>query len=296
MLRVRWIAAITLALAGITQAQTPPETQAQTKNGVAFWEVDPQPVDALLQAAPKSDALRYETLRRAFLKFQCTGDVMEVQPAGKSGEKNLICTLPGKTADRILVVARYDEHQGRTRPTWPDAMILMLLYHALQAQPRLHTFVFAEIADRDGEKVFFNSDRKHAPPVATIVLDNLGMREPRLFLPPPPKHGERSAKIQEARTVLQDQDLKTKALMGIPLRPAMKIVTKDEGEFLDAWYQALFESSLLWAAERTPSALIYSGPDQDVNPASFHQDFDFLGWFLGGIDLKLGAAGETASH
>jgi hypothetical protein len=297
-LRVRWIAVITLTLAGIAQAQTQPQPQAQTKNGVAFWEVDPQPVDALLQAAPRSDALRYQTLHSGFQKFQCTPELMEEQPAGKSGEKNLVCTLRGKTADRILVVARYDGRQGKSRPTWPDAMILMLLYHALQAQPREHTFVFAEIASRDGEKVFFDAERKRPQPAVTIVLDSLGMREPRLLMPPPPKHGEMAAEIQETQTVLQDQNLKTRALMGIPPRPPMRIVSKDEGEFMAAWYQALTESSLLWAAQRTPAALIYSDATMDLNvpPSAFHQDFDFLGWFLGGIDLKLAAKAETPSH
>ncbi len=298
MLRVRWIAFTALALAGIAQTQTTtqPQPPAQTKNGVAFWEVDPGTVDALLRTIPKSDALRYQALHHGFEKFLCTGNLLEEQAAGKNGENNLVCTLPGKSADRILVVARYDEHTGRSRPSWPDALALMLLYHALQAQPREHTFVFAEIVEKDGEKVFFDAERNQPQPVMTIVLDSLGMDEPRLFMPPQSKHGEMGAKIQTTQTVLQDQYEKTRALMGIPPRPAMKIVTKDEGDFLQAWYQALTESSLLWAAERTPSALVYSHPDQDVNPAAFHQDFDFLGWFLGGIDLKLAPPPEAASH
>jgi hypothetical protein len=251
--------------------------------------------DAILQAVPKTDALRYATLHTGFQKFQCSGDLMEEQPAGKGGEKNLVCTLPGKTADRILVIARYDEHTGRTRPSWPDALALMLLYHAMQAQPREHTFVFAEIAEKDGEKTFFDAERKRAPPVVAIVLDSLGMKDPRQYMPAPPKHGEMAAKIQETQTVVLDQYEKTRALMGIPPLPRMEMVTKDEFEFRTAWFQAMTESSLFWAAQQTPAGLIYS-EGTDLNPAAFHQDFDFLGWFLGGIDLKLGAPAETASH
>ena len=103
------------------------------KNGLAFWEPDPGHVDPVLGLTPKNDALRYDVLRRSFDNFECKTGLMQEQAAGKHGAKNLLCTLPGETAETIFVLARYDD-RGRGYPTLADALMLPLLYHALQAQ------------------------------------------------------------------------------------------------------------------------------------------------------------------
>lgn len=293
--QVSWIAAIVLALAAPAQTRTPAQSPAQPKNGVAFWEVDPEPVDALLHAAPKGDALRYDALHKGFQKFQCTAGRMEEEPAGKNGEKNLICTLPGETADRILVIARYDEHLGRAWPTWGNALALMLLYHALQAQLREHTFVIAEIATEDGEKAFFRSDRLHKPPALTIVVDSFGLSEPHLTVAPP-KRGPDFTKLVETQELLEVLEDKTKLLMGIPAWQRVQSETDDDAINREAWIHEILQSSLFRAVQRTPAAVLYSETGSALNPEAFHQDFDFLAWLMCGIDLKLAAPAETAAH
>ncbi|MGC2619955.1 MAG: hypothetical protein WA414_13005 [Acidobacteriaceae bacterium] len=287
---VQWVGIMALVLAATAHTQTPPKT------GIAFWEVDPEPVDAVLRAVPKTDALRYATLHNGFQKFQCAGDRMDEQPAGKSGEKNLVCTLPGKNADRILVVARYDEHLGRAWPTWGNAVALMLLYHALQAQPREHTFVIAEIATEAGEKAFFGEERQHPPPVLTVVVDSFGMSAPRLVVIPPPKHAADVAKAQETQSLLQEQALKTKELMGISPPSLTQALTMEDAAGEGGWTHEILQSSLFGAARQSAAGVIFSQIGAALNPPAFHQDFDYLAWIVCGIDRKLDASTQAASQ
>jgi hypothetical protein len=265
---------------------------AGAQNGVAFWEFDPARVDAALQISPKSDANRYESLRKAFVQFQCTPELMVEQPVGRRDEKNLICTLPGAGMNRILVVARFDSGLGHARPTWSDAMLLPLLYHGLQAQPRQHTFLFAAIDGREGEKVFSrwlrNSSRPQ--PTAAIVLDGLGMSDPRLYIDPT-KRSNPNWNDTETDRLLKNEALRTRQLMGIPPQPLIRNdLRPDEFEFLGQWLRDVFASTLVQELKSTPSvAVIYSEVGKPVNPPAFHQDLDFLGWFLCGIDIQLGS-------
>lgn len=264
---------------------------AQTKNGIAFWEVDPARVDAALQANPKTDAARYESLRKAFVQFHCGSDWMVEQPAGRQDGKNLICTLPGTGVDRILLVARYDSGLGRARPAWADALLLPLLYHALQAQPRQHTFVFAAIDGLEGEKVFSRWLRDSRPPrpEVAIVLDGLGMNDPQIFIDLT-KRSSPNWNDTQTDQLMRNQALLTRQLMGIPPPPRIREdLTPDDLDSLDQWLRDVFDSTLLGQLKIVPSvAVIYSEVGRPVNPPAFHQDLDFLGWFLCGIDIRLG--------
>lgn len=262
---------------------------AQKTNGIAFWEVDPARVDAALASSPRAEADRFESLRRDFSQFRCTSALMIEQPVGKHGKRNLICTLPGSSPARILVATRYDTDLGRARPTWSDALLLPLLYHALQAQPRQHTFLFAAIDGREGEKVFSRWLRSAQLPQVAIVLDGLGMSDPQLHIDAGHHLG---ANASDPGQILKTEALRTRQLMGIPPPPEMRDdLRPDDIDFLGQWLGDVFSSTLLQELRPVPSAAVaWSEVGKPVNPPAFHQDLDFLAWLLCGMDLKLDPA------
>lgn len=270
---------------------------AAQKNGLAFWEPDAAKVDVLLRANPKKDEARYGILRRSMVNLGCTGALMREQTAGKEG-KNLICTLEGRAPDRILVITRIDD-RGRDRPTWGDAVMLPMLYHALQAQAREHTFVFAALDGRDGEKAYIAElhASAHTPPVMAVVLDSLGSGVPLLHTEPADR-AEAGARAAQTDQIVWTQATKIRQLMGIPdsaLWPQGLAGTAVQS-YMD-WQQWLFGDALFRAVRQMPGVLIFSshvsGHADAVNADVFHQDFDFVAWLLCGIDVKLSEPSPT---
>jgi hypothetical protein len=266
------------------------------KSGLAFWEPDAKHVDPVLQVNPKTTALRYSVLRHSFVDFGCTPGLLEEQAAGKHGEKNLVCTLPGKTPETILILSRYDA-QGKTQPAWDAALMLPLAYHALQAQPRQFTFIFAVLDGYNGEKAFFSwlHAAGRQPPTATIVLDSLGMGLIRLAEP----RGKHQGKDSDYRAIQQrmgDEAAKTAQLMNIPDPSAMHVIPYNDPMGLGQQSQRIVQSTLVDNALESPSAVLYSEAGTPVSAAAFHEQFDFVAWFLCAIDAKLAATTASTPH
>jgi hypothetical protein len=174
-----------LRVCSLTFATLGAATLCAQRTGLGFWEPPPS-VDALLEHTPHHDADRYAALRQAFIEYHCADPQQDESEAARKG-RNLLCTLPGQTSDTILVVARYDGRAGAGfQPTWVDAYLLPLLDHALQAQTRRHTFVFAALDGDDGETAFFNDLHKSGQPQpsAMIILDGLGWGRPLWYTVP----------------------------------------------------------------------------------------------------------------
>jgi hypothetical protein len=274
-----------------------PVAHAQ-KSGLAFWE-PPAPAAALLEHSPHNDPGRYAALRQAFLDFHCTGSLMEEQPAGPRGDKNLVCTLPGQTQQPILVVARYDGHASAGfQPTWVDAYLLPLLYHALQAQPRRHTFVFAALHDEDGEAAFFTKLHSSGQPLpsAMIVLDALGYGPPLWYTAAPPKLSADPDNPWGANGTLGGVAAAVCRVLKIPApAPLNPQNYMSDGAFFTAqnWRGKRQQSTLFRSAGDIPELLIYcdrpADPEQqtDITLANAHKDLDYTAWVLCFVDLKL---------
>jgi hypothetical protein len=277
------------------------------KASLAFWEPPPT-ADAQFLHAPRHDADRYTTLRQAFVDAQCTAALMQEQPVGTHGDRNLICTLPGQTAGSILVAARYDGYTGAGfQPTWVDAYSLPMLDHALQAQPRHHTFIFAALIGENGEAAFFASLHASGKPLpsAMIVLDGLGWGSPLWYT---------VASVKAAPD--HPADLGTNGLLGgiasgisrylkIPeptnLSPAQ--FTTEGGYSAAQDYRARrYESTLFRSAGSIPKLLLYTDLTNastfgttDLEIAHIRRDFDYAAWILCLADLKLDALPAPAS-
>lgn len=133
---------------------------AQSRS-LSFWEPKAETVAALKRAANEPDQRRYQTLRQAFVERGCTAEHMTEESFSRRGERNLVCILPGCSSDVVMIEARYDKDAfAEEGADWQDAITLPLLFGALQAQPREHTFLFAAIGGHDAEQQFLKKARR----------------------------------------------------------------------------------------------------------------------------------------
>ena len=251
----------------------------------AFWELRPERVDAMLLPVPRDNDGRLVRLREFFSDLHCTRALMQEQAILKHG-KNLICVLPGKRAEQVLVIARYD-HRSRGyegAEGWSEAVMLPILYNALRAQDREYTFVFAEVLGRAGEQAFVKGLGKKSQPLtkAMVVVDLLGLGAPWFYAPP---STSLTAKGRERRTMIKG--LTADAVFTVRLQ---RIPTPRYTP------QAIIDNTLLFEADKIPSILIYSDFDYKSIPAgAFRQNFEFLAYYLCRIDSQLAMETVPAS-
>jgi hypothetical protein len=249
--------------------QQSPLESSQVPPPPAFWELQPAQVDDMLLSIPDSDDSRYQRLHEYFSDLHCPSKLMVEQPIPKHVGKNLMCVLPGKNADQILVVARYD-HRWESKGAG-EAVLLPILYNALLAQPRQHTFVFAALCGSAGEKELFVHLKKNMQPTvqAIVVLDWLGMGEPRFYT--------------------ASHELDTEAAFAARFQ-GISVPMKD------SLTSSVSHNAVLSQAGKIPSILIYSAFAQKVSPPAFHKEFDFVAYYLCRIDTKLVTPTSPPTH
>jgi hypothetical protein len=252
----------------------------------AFWELRPEQINAMLLPIPLDDQHRYARLRQYFSDLRCSPDLMQEENFSKRRQKNLICILPGREAGRIVVAARYD-HRDRADDAakgWSEAVMLPILYNALQAQPRQHTFLFVELSGKAGEDAFLKRVRKNGreSPNAMVVLDMLGLSQPWFYTPPSSRLSAKGRERAAINKRLESEAAFTAHLQGSPTPTfATAIAT---------------ENTLLFEADKIPSILVYSILHKSAPPQSFRQDLEFLGYYLCRIDIKLTNPPSTSSR
>jgi hypothetical protein len=251
----------------------------------AFWELRPERVDAMLLPVPKDNDQRYARLREFFTDLHCTRALMQEQAISKHGGKNLICMLPGKRAEQVLVVARY-EHRSRgyeQAEGWSEAVMLPILYNALRAQDREYTFVFAEILGRAGEDALAKSLGKKSQPLikAMVVVDLLGLGDPWFYAPP---STSLTTKGRERRTMMKQLTADADFTARLQRIPAPRFVP-----------QAIIDNTMVFEADKIPSILIYSEFYRSVPAGVFRQNFEFLAYYLCRIDSQLAIETVPAS-
>lgn len=254
----------------------------------SFWELRPQAMDAMLLAAADGTSRRYVRLRQYFADLHCPTSLMEEQTISKHGAKNLICVLPGKDTEQIVVASRYDRRSGAVDPAqgWTEAVMLPILYNALLAGHRQHTFVFAALCGIGGENVFLGNLRsKRQPPPRTIVLmDTLGLSSPWYYTLEGSMLSAKGRERAAMRMRLESEAAFTARLQGLPIpQTATSAATQN--------------SLLLDADAIVPSILVYSTFHWSATPApnAFRQDFEFLAYYLCRIDVRL-LTPPAASH
>jgi hypothetical protein len=148
---------------------------AQKKPYPVFRAFDQQTVNAMVLNVPQSDQLRLAQLKHAFDNVECPG--LRELPTAEGA--SLLCTLPGNSADTILVVAHYERiGEGMSAlDDWSGSVMLPFLYRALTATPRSHTFTFVALSGEQGARLFLASlthAQRHSIK-AVVALDALGL-------------------------------------------------------------------------------------------------------------------------
>jgi len=264
---------------------------------IAFWSLPDEKMDALALHVPADDHGRYQAVLDEFKGLHCQPDNLREEPTGKRQASNLICTLPGQDAGLIVVAARYDRKKGAAKGSrWGEAIMLPLLYNALRAQPRAHTFVFAALNGDAGERAFFEDLRGNGrPPVnALVVLEDLGRTSPFIYTDKPQGFSKKAHDLTAAMELLQSEALATARLQQLPRPWIPFLVVNNSTLTRDADTPSILIFSSLGSKIVLPGGLAGFRPPfpvtDDVSGPPFRQGFNFVAYLLCRIDTKVPTA------
>ena len=126
-MRLPLLTVVVLVLSFIAQAQK-----------FRFSPLPESVVQARAEHAPARDG-RKAKIKELFLQAGCRQDDVTEQESG-----NVICRLPGKSSQTIIVGANY----GQAAPdNWTGVALLSSIFQTLVARKRHHTFLFVAFAD-----------------------------------------------------------------------------------------------------------------------------------------------------
>jgi hypothetical protein len=144
--RSRWLLlAVAAGLAACANPSTP-EIVAPGEVKVRIGQIDPVALESAEKSAPPAVAARTEQLVDALWDAGCVGSNVETPlPRVASDNPDIVCSLAGRSSDRILVLAHLDgdAREKGVPEHWSGVALLPFLYKALSVEPREHTFVFA---------------------------------------------------------------------------------------------------------------------------------------------------------
>jgi hypothetical protein len=147
-------------------------------------------VEGRLSESPASNEARERDLRRRFEQAGCRSPQLRDQAVPNELLPNVICTLPGKNSNVIMVTAHYDKvKEGKgVIDNWSGAALLPLFFTQLAKTKHRHTFVFVGFAAEEkglvGSKYYASklTINQAAGIRALINLDSLALGPTKLWL------------------------------------------------------------------------------------------------------------------
>src|SRR5579863_7225869 len=117
---------------------------SQLVGQVSFDLVDAKTVQARLDLYRGDDHVREAALIKMFADAGCPAANLSEQSVPKLKDSNVICALPGDSAEEIIVGAHFDHVPGSSGvvDNWSGASLLPSLFQSLLASNRKHTFQF----------------------------------------------------------------------------------------------------------------------------------------------------------
>lgn len=97
-----------------------------------------------MQPAPADWQERKARIRQLFIQAGCTRDELSEQTLKNVTGANVICRLPGKSKDTIVIGANYSQ---AAFDNWLTASLLPSVFESLIGRKRQHTFIFIAFAD-----------------------------------------------------------------------------------------------------------------------------------------------------
>lgn len=158
--------------------------------GLRFTVLKQQIISNRLRTCPAKDIDRERELQTLFAESGCSGSNLTLQAPKHSKYGNVVCTLPGKSPDEILVGAHFDhvEAGAGAVDNWSGASLLPSLYESLSSAPRRHTFVFVGFYEEEegeigsGEYVQWLGKEKLKQIEAMVNMDTLGLGPTEVWL------------------------------------------------------------------------------------------------------------------
>lgn len=142
-----------------------------------------------LKSAPRSNIQREEVLENMFLASGCPAARLAEEPVDAGEPPNLICRLPGREADVIIIGGHLDKvwRGNGVVDDWSGSSMLPSLYQSLDGRPRKHTFLFIAFTEEEKGLVGSKFYVRHAPRGllhrirAMVNLECLGMNPPEVW-------------------------------------------------------------------------------------------------------------------
>jgi hypothetical protein len=155
---------------------------------VQFDPRDKNDVLDRLTQAQQSDLERADRIKAFFAAEGCSGNLLREQPVDGL-RPNIICELPGRSQESVVVGAHYDRAAtvGRPIDNWSGASLLPALYHSLRNRQRNHRFIFVAFADHEGDVSGADFFVGHMPAAelghieAMVNLDALGLSPTKVW-------------------------------------------------------------------------------------------------------------------
>lgn len=146
-------------------------------------------LEAWLQAAPAANPQRELRLRQLFIQVGCAGNDLWEEPVSGASGRNVLCELPaGAGAGEIFIGAHWDHVAvgAGVVDNWSGAALLPALYLSQAKTARRHTLVFVGFAAEErgelGSRALVKElRRQHAPVVAMVNMDSLGVGPTRIW-------------------------------------------------------------------------------------------------------------------
>lgn len=129
------------------------------------------------QHGPTDTQERESRIKQLFLQAGCPTAELSEQPLEKLAGTNVICRLPGKSKETIIVGATYSQVAP---DNWSGASLLSSLFQTLASRRRHHTFIFVAFADGGNDLAGSQFFVDHMSPVdvnqmeAMVNLEALG--------------------------------------------------------------------------------------------------------------------------
>jgi Peptidase family M28 len=112
-------------------------------------------VEGRLKRYSGKNQQREATLKQMFSEAGCDGQHLSEQPVQGAKLPNVICLLPGKSNQVIIVGAHFDhvsEGDGVV-DNWSGASLLPSLYEAVKSEAHNHTYIFIGFSDEEKGEV-----------------------------------------------------------------------------------------------------------------------------------------------
>jgi peptidase M28-like protein len=165
---------------------------AQVRFEVANSEV----VQTRLGLYKGNDQVREVALFKTFVDAGCPPANLSEQPVPKRKEPNVICVLPGNTAEEIIIGAHFDHVSEGTGvvDNWSGASLLPSLFQSLLGSKHQHTFLFIGFTGEESREVGSSfyvqslSNGELNEIKLMITLDSIGLGPTKVWVSRSDKH------------------------------------------------------------------------------------------------------------